>query len=163
MIEPPSEMRGSPDAGQVDVDHVLPRLLGHFRGGAVGDDSRVRDDYVQPAERIHPGRDCCVQRHEISHVGFSGDDSPADCLDEARRLDKVLLPRQVVGDAVDIGRDIDGDDVSALLGEADRVAAPLPTCCAGNQGNLAFYTTHLRAPFILWRLAGSGPGSIPRP
>jgi hypothetical protein len=34
-------------------------------------------------------------------------------------------------------KDVDGNDVGALLGQADGMAAPLPPSRAGDEGNLA--------------------------
>jgi hypothetical protein len=56
-------------------------------------------------------------------------------LHQPRGFFEIGFGRQWVGDRVDIGANIDGDDVGALLGQRDGVAAALPARRAGDDGD----------------------------
>ena len=51
---------------------------------------------------------------------------------QLRGVVEIRFSRQRVGDRVDIGADIDGDDVGALLGQGDGMAAALAAGRAGD-------------------------------
>ena len=119
-------LHGVPHAGQVDVDYVLPGLLGQFFGRAEADDGCVGDHGVEPAE---PGDPIVERRLEpvvVADVGLAGDDAAVEGLDLLDRLGHI-----------DVDGDVDCDDVCALLGQPDRVAAALTPGGAGDEGDFS--------------------------
>ena len=89
-----------------------------------------------------PASNACLHRLSVAHVGLGGDDAPVERLDLLDRLLQVLGRRHRVGHARDLRADVDRDDVSALLGESDGVAAALAARGAGDEGDLAFEFSH---------------------
>ena len=127
-----------PHAGQVDVDHVLPGLLAQFLGPAEADDAGVGDHDVEPAELGDPVVERRLQRVVVADVDLGGDDAPVERLDLLDRLLQVLPCRHRERDRVDLRRDVDGDDVGALLRQPDGVAAALTPGGPGDEGDLSF-------------------------
>ena len=101
----------APHAGEVDVDHGLPLVLGHLPELRPRRDARVGDDDVEPAELVDAGADDLVERCLVAHVGRAGDDAPAEVLHRGRGL-------------VEVGQ-IGGDDVGAG-GRERRGRSPAP-------------------------------------
>src|SRR5260370_33481419 len=72
-----------------------------------------------------------------------------ELFDHRDRLVKIGPRGHRVRHVRHVGADVDADDVGALLGEADGVAAPLPTTHAGDEGDLAFKTSwHVCPPTL---------------
>ena len=57
---------------------------------------------------------------------------------------EIGLGAQRVGDRVDVGADVDRDDVGALFGQRDGMAAPLAARGAGDDGDGVVEFTHDR-------------------
>jgi hypothetical protein len=154
-----------PHAGQVDVDEVLPGLLGDLvRLGTEREDARVRDHRVEPAELGDPVVDGGGQRLDVADVGLLGDDPSAQLLHLAHGLGQVFRGRALVevgGHAVDGCGDVHRDDVGALLGEPDGVRPSLAASGPGDERDLAFDASCHGGPLLLvpegTAQSGSGP------
>ena len=82
-------------------------------------------------------------------------------LDLFDRLRQVLRRRQRVVHAVERLADVDGDDVGALLGQPDRVAAALTARRARDECDLAFELAHVGAnPLVSARQSASSGESV---
>ena len=79
-----------------------------------------------------------LQRVVVADVDLGGDDAPAERLDLVDRLGEIVRCRHRVGDRVDLRGDVDRDDVGALFGQSDRVAAALTAGGPGDEGHLSF-------------------------
>ena len=66
-----------------------------------------------------------LQLAGVAHVDLRRDDALPRLLDELRGLLEVLRRRHRVADRREVLTPVDGDDVGALLGQPDRVAAAL--------------------------------------
>ena len=66
----------------------------------------------------------------------------ASCLDELDRLLEFRGRRVRVVHRVDVGADVQSDDVGAVTGESDRVGAALPARGAGDESDFAFQISH---------------------
>jgi hypothetical protein len=146
IIEPPrppalrcgiAALGGVPHTGQVGVDHVLPALLGQLLGSADTADAGVGRDDVQPAQLGHPVVECLLQCAVVADVGLAGDDPAVQRLDFLDGLGEVVWCRHREGHRGDLCCQVDGDDVRALLGEPDRVAAALAARRAGDEGDFS--------------------------
>ena len=84
------------------------------------------DDDVEPAELGDAGLEGRLQPAAVAHVGLRRDDALPRLLDETGGLLEVLRRRHRVADGGEVLAPVDGDDVGALLGQPDRVAAALP-------------------------------------
>ena len=63
----------------------------------------------------------CFEPAVVPDVRDGGDDAPVAVFDELGRLGQILRGGHAVADSRDIGADVHGDDVGALLGQPDRV------------------------------------------
>ena len=52
----------------------------------------------------------------------------------------IGLGRHAVANGVVVVQDVDGEDVGALFGQPDGVAASLPPACSRDEGHLALQT-----------------------
>jgi hypothetical protein len=128
---------GVPDAGQVDVDHVLPGAVIQLFQRAEAEDAGVGRDDVQLPELGHAVVQRRLQRAVVPHVGLGGHDPPVQRLDLLDRLGQVRRGRHRVRHAGDLGTQVHRDDVGAFLGEPDRMAAALAPRGAGDEGDFA--------------------------
>ena len=124
---------------------------------ADGADARVGDDDVEPAELFHAAVHRGLERVVVTHVDFGGHDAAVVGLDQIGGLGKVCRCRMRVGQVVDRPADVDGDDVGALLGQPDRVAAALAARGAADERDLALNPAGHREVTL------SGPASTPSP
>ncbi len=127
---------GVPLPGQVDIDHVLPGLLRKFGERPVADDAGVGGHDVQPAEPGHPVVEQLFQRIVVPPSATVA--MPPGRLDLLDRLGQVLRRGHRVRHRADLGAQIDRDDVRALPGQCDRVAAALAARGPPDEGDLAF-------------------------
>jgi hypothetical protein len=104
---------------------------------AEADDAGVCGHDVEPAEFGDPVVERRLQPAVVPHVGLAGDDAAVERLDLLDRLGQVVRCRHREGDGVDLRDDVDGDDVGALLGQPDGVAAALTPGGPGDEGNLS--------------------------
>ena len=133
-------LHGVPHAGEVDGDGLQPGGVVHLEGGDGLVDARIRHHDVEPAELGDAVVECCPQRRGIPHIRLVRHDPPVQGLDLADRLGQVLLGGQRVGrHGRDRPGDVDRDDVRALLGEPDGVAAALAARRAGDESDLALH------------------------
>ena len=105
-------------------------------------DAGRRDDDVELAQlgdAVFEGR---PQLAGVAHVDLRRDDALAGLLDELRGLLEVLRCRHRVADRREVLTPVDGDDVGALLGQPNRVAAALPARGAGDEGDLSLNASH---------------------
>src|ERR1700742_820733 len=128
--------------GVVDaVEHHVDRIIKGGNGIPLftdrGQDPRVREHEVDPAQLGHAGGHNGFQSLEIPNVALLGNDAAARLLDEVDGLVEVFAGRHRVGDAVDLTAEIEGDDVGALLGEPNRMRPPLATRGAGDERDFA--------------------------
>jgi hypothetical protein len=142
----------------------LPGGVVEFEGRADLVDARVRDDDVEPAElgdAVVQGR---LQGRGVPHVRLVRDDPPVKRLYLPDRLRQVFLAGRRVGrHRRDRPRDVDRDDVGALLREPDGVTAALAARRPGDESDLALHPSRhgqllrcLRSPPRFRRPAGDG-------
>src|SRR6478672_3708953 len=82
-----------------------------------------------------------------SNVDLAGEYAPTAACDQVDGGNKIVRVSERIGHGVDLLTDIDGNDVGALLGQAQCVGAALPTCGACDEGYLALQSGHLvRSP-----------------
>ena len=86
-----------------------------------------------------PAVDRVLQCVEVADVDLGGHDPAVERFDEVCGLGEILGRGARFRCALDMPTDIDRDDVGALLGQPDRVAAALPERRAGDEGDLAFH------------------------
>ncbi len=134
------DLDGVDGAHEVGVDAVGPGL---HRGLALhGRDAGLCDDDVELAElgeaRVQRG----TQFGLVADVGLGRDDPLAGLLDVVLGLFEVFQGGHWVADGVVVLADVDRDDVRALFGQPDRVAATLPSAGAGDECDLAFNASH---------------------
>src|SRR5690349_10239048 len=138
-----SGLHGFPDSGEVDTDHVVPVMLGGLvqRLAAVAN-AGVGDDDVQPAQLLDTVVHGFLEGVEVTDVDLGGDDPAIEAFDQIRSLRQVVrggrCNLRVRGDRA---ADVDRDDVGPLSGESHCVAATLSACCAGDEGDLARYSS----------------------
>jgi hypothetical protein len=118
-----------PDTGHVNVHEVLPGLLLYLvRVRTEREDARVRHDDVEPAELghsiIYRLRECVY----VAHICFCGDDSPVKGFDLSNGLCQVFRCCRLIkfADAVDLGAQVNGDDVGAPLASRSAWLRPCP-------------------------------------
>jgi hypothetical protein len=129
-----------------------------------GADTRVRDGDVQPAELRDALVDDLPEGGGVPDVGLPGDDLPAE---RRRGLDgvrEVLLGAHAVADRFVVLEDIDGDDVRAPLRQPDRVTAALAAGRAGDERDLACYSSchGVGCPFRWFRRGSQTRYETPR-
>ena len=92
----------------------------------------------------------------VPDVGLPGDDLPAERRHGRDRVREILLGAHAVADRLVVLEDVDGDDVRTLFGQPDRVTAALAAGGAGDEGDLACYSSYhgVRCP--------SPPGELHR-
>src|SRR5262249_43287975 len=74
---------GLPDAGEVDVDHVLPNIVRDLvQFVAEGADAGVRDNDVETAELFYPAVHRGLEGIVIAHVDVCGHDATIVSLDQ---------------------------------------------------------------------------------
>ncbi len=118
------DLDGVDGADQVGVDAVGPGL--HRWLAFHGGDTGLGHDDVDLAELGQAGVERLLELAGLADIGLRGDDAAARLLDEARGLFEILRCGQRIADGVEVLAQVDGDDVGALFGEPDRVAATLP-------------------------------------
>jgi len=133
----------------------------------------VGADDIQPPELRDAVIDGGLQRRDIAHVRLAGDDPAVQRLDRLDRLGQVSLGGQGVADRRVVVADVHRDDVRALLGQPDRVTAPLPAGRPGDERDLAFelphdlpsssYGTHLGPVGMPGYWPSHGPGNYVSP
>jgi hypothetical protein len=74
-------------------------------------------------------------------VGLPGDDLPAERRHGLDRVREILLRAHAVADRLVVLEDVDGDNVRAPFGQPDRVTAALAAGGAGDEGDLACYSS----------------------
>jgi hypothetical protein len=85
----PGRLDRLPHAGQVDVEHHLPVVLGQLqRRAEAGDTGAGRHD-VEPPEPVQGRVDDLLERRQVAHVGPHGHDPPVELLDQLHRLVQV--------------------------------------------------------------------------
>ena len=147
-------LHGVEDAGQVDVDGLVPRVVGHELDGQRRIGPCVGQDDVEPAELLDPGPDRRLERRQVAHVGLFGVHRSARRLDQAHGHGQVLGRGERVRRVVHVVAQVDADDAGALLREADGVVASLPPSDPGDEDDLP-----LEAAVAVG--AGAGHGADP--
>ena len=144
MIDAPSGrwgMDGGHGVHDADQVHVGGVHEVHGVRGAHGHDPGVGHDDVEVAELADTLFEDRLQLVPVANIGLAGDDPAAVVLDRLRRLFQILRRGQRVQVGLDLLADVDGDDVGALLGEADGMAAALSACRSGDERNFPFEPT----------------------
>ncbi len=129
-------LEGVVDAGEVDVDDVLP-LVSAGRSTPIGAMPALASTMSTPPSCATPSSNAGLQRVAVADVGLAGDDPPVQRLDLLDGLGQVSGVDIGYAHRVDLLADVDGDDVGALLGQPDGVAAALAARRAGDEGDLA--------------------------
>ena len=140
-----SDLDGVDGADQVGVDHVYPGL--QLRLALHACDTGRRHDDVEPAELGDAAVERLAQLLGLANVGLCGDDALTGLLDQLGGLVEILRLGHRVADCLDVVADVDRDDVGALLGQPNRVAAALPARSAGDECNFSLNASHYRCPF----------------
>jgi hypothetical protein len=136
-----------PYTGEVGVDHVAPALRRHCVGCVVHRDPGVRDHDVEPTKLRHTGVDRRRDSGRVAHVGLARGDAAAKQLDlgdggVGDGVVEILGCCERIIDRVDIGADVDRDDVGALSRKPQRVGATLPSRRAADDRDFALQQTH---------------------
>ena len=135
-------MRAPAGAGEKSANTVLLHDVAEILGcdGVArlgGEDSGVGDDDVETAQFGH-ALSTASRSPSTSRVDDGGKDLLTGGLDELDGLGEVVGSRGIVGNARrKFARDVDGDDVGALVGHPDCVRATLTPCGPGDEGHLA--------------------------
>ena len=108
-----------------------------------------RDDDVELAQLGDAVVEAPLQLAGVAHVDLRRDDALPGLLDELGGLLEVLRRRHRVADGVEVLTQVDGDDVGALFGQPDRVAAALAARGAGDEGDFPLNASHLKMSFRL--------------
>ena len=136
-----------PHTAQVDVDRLVPALLRHLvQLGAGGPDTRVGNDDVETTQLFDAAVHRRLQRVVIPHIDFGGTDAAIQVLDHVGGLGEIFWGRPGRRRALKGLADVDGDDVGALFGQPNRVAAALTARRAGDERDLAFYPSGHQVP-----------------
>jgi hypothetical protein len=135
---------GVEHAGEVDVDDVLPGAvqLGQPHGGDAG----VAEHDVDRSDLGHAPLERLPKLGFVAHVGLRAEDAPVERLDLPDGLGQVIGGGHRIGHAVDLPADVHRDDVRALLGQADGMAAALTARGTGDEGDLALELSHYGPP-----------------
>ena len=158
MTEPPpprDQMRypgldGLPHPAEIDVDGFFPDVLAHFvQLDAGGADAGVGHDDVQPAQLLDPAVDGGLQRVVVTDVDLVRDDAAVEAFDLSAVSARSSGVAAGAVESLERPADVDGDDVGALLGQPDRVAAALPARRAGDECNLALDPTGHHTPSLV--------------
>jgi hypothetical protein len=88
-------------------------------------DPGVRDHNVEPAQPLDGVVDGPGQLFRTPNIGLDGHHAAIKGLHGVRGLAELLGRGQWVGGRVDLTAEVDGEDVGALLGEAQRVGCGL--------------------------------------
>src|SRR5262245_13544628 len=110
-------------------------------------DPRIGHDDVQSAQLLDSAVDGGFKRVVIADVDLGGHDPAVETLDQIRGLGEVI--RSGCGDiviAADALTHVNGDDVSALLRQPDRVTAPLAARGTSDESDLAFDSSSHEIP-----------------
>ncbi len=145
---------------QVGVDDIAPRLQRRlaFHPGDAG----LRDDDVDLAEFGEALIERSLEFGGFADIGLDGDDAAPGLLDQFGGLFEILGRRHLVADGVDVLAQVDSDDVGALFGQPQGVAAPpLPACRTGDEGDLA-WTRPIGVPLSRLRLVVVKRGVVHR-
>jgi hypothetical protein len=86
----------------------------------------------------------------VTDIGLRGEDSVVERLDLLGRLGEIVRGGHGVRHGADLLADVDGDDVGALLGEPDGMAAALPACRAGDECDFALKLSHAEFPSLVY-------------
>src|SRR6185437_8574207 len=86
----------------------------------------------------YTGRDGGLHAGEVANVDLAGEYAPTAACDQVDGGNKIVRVSERIGHGVDLLTDIDGNDVGALLGQAQCVGAALPTCGACDEATLPF-------------------------
>ena len=78
----------------------------------------------------------------VPDVDLASDDPSVQLLHQLRGDVQILTRRPGVAGRVEVGADVDGDDVGALLGQPDRMRASLTPCRPRDQSDLAVHPSH---------------------
>ncbi len=126
-------LRRLPHTGQVDAEHLLPRLLRQLPERCPGPDARVGDEDVDPAEGGERPVHRRVQLLLRADVRGDRERAPAQCLHLACGLGEVVRGRHRVVDARQLGGEVDQHDVGTLPGAGRGVGPALATGRAGDE------------------------------
>ena len=139
---------GSEDTGEVDVDHVVPHLVGQLLDRREAGDAGVGQDDVQPAELRDALVDGRRERGGVPDVGLARDDAPAQVSRRggpSRRGPPAS--RERVPHGADLLEHVDGDDVGALLRQPDGATAAETARRAGDENaDLALSLPRMSCP-----------------
>ena len=91
---------------------------------------------------LDPGLHRGFQLGQVSDIGDNSQCLAAGRLDESCGLVEIGFGAQRVGNRLDVGANIHGDDVCALFGQCDGVAAALAARRAGDDGDGVVEFTH---------------------
>ena len=110
------------------------------------DDAGVGDHDVEATEFRESGGDDGIDGVMIAHVGLTSDDPAAGVLDEFDRLLQIRRPSVRVVDRVDVGTDVQRDDVATVAGQPYGMRATLTPRGPGDERDPIVQSTHMFAP-----------------
>ena len=146
MIEPNVRQVRQSTTATAFITPIRSTSVASTKSDRVGVAHRHRQDAGVGARRCRGGR---ARRRPSSRASRSWSRSRTSALlatirgqrlDQADGLGEVLRGGQRVRVRLDLLADVDGDDVGALLGQPDGVAAALTARGAGDEGDLSFKT-----------------------
>jgi hypothetical protein len=132
-----SRLRGVPDTGEVDIDHIAPLVFGHLVGPPEVSDRSVRDHDVEPAELGDTQLERLLDGVEVTHVSLHGDDSAIQSFDLTDRLLQIVRPRHRERNRVYLSCDVDRNDVGTFAGQAHGMATALAPRGTGHERDFA--------------------------
>ena len=139
-------LAGVPFPRQVDVDRVLPGLLGEVGELTERVDSGIRTHDVEPPELGDAVGQDAGQLGVIANVGLGRDDPAIEPFHQRDGLVQVVPGGHRRRHRGDLTADVHGDDVGAFLGQSDRMAPALAPGGSGDERDLAFHPTRSGLP-----------------
>jgi hypothetical protein len=140
-------LHGAPHAREVDVERLLPLLLGHVRDRSqLSPDAGVRDEEVDLAELLDALLDRAVEVGLGAYVALDGDHPTVELVHCRDGAGQVLPPRHRVIRGRYGRRHVQQDQVCALTREPLSKGGAHATAGTRDERNLALYASHV-TPF----------------
>src|SRR5689334_8647446 len=133
---------GVPRAGEVDVDHLPPRVSADLPRLSAGTDTGVGDDDVHSTQLVEPSGERRLNLVVVANISLRQNSSAARLLQQSFGLLQVGDGRTRVRRGVDFAAEVEADDVGAFSGQREGVGSPLSSRETGDEGDLTIELAH---------------------